>query len=125
MLNARQYGWLSLMTLFTFIAFGGMPRRILMNARLSTIRYIQFIFRISCLNCADYLYSTYYPLDMFPLLNCQMNSWNCGWEFVLPAMGHPSDFPDVWFTVRRDVYPRQHFMFDPNYDNWRRRVDSK
>ena len=25
MLNARQYGWLSLMTLFTFVAFGGKP----------------------------------------------------------------------------------------------------
>mmetsp|Transcript_15246 Transcript_15246/g.35761 ORF Transcript_15246/g.35761 Transcript_15246/m.35761 type:complete len:81 (-) Transcript_15246:218-460(-) len=79
MLNARQYGWILTIILFSFIAFAG-----------GTV--------VDENGTVFYYFLPWTVLVIFLFF---------GFLF------------DVLFTAESS------FVFDPNYDNWRRRVDSK
>mmetsp|Transcript_15247 Transcript_15247/g.35762 ORF Transcript_15247/g.35762 Transcript_15247/m.35762 type:complete len:109 (-) Transcript_15247:218-544(-) len=107
MLNARQYGWILTIILFSFIAFAG-SRAFCVIA--STIRSPESILT-SVSNCG---HTGGTVVDE----NGTVFYYFLPWTVLVIFLFFGFLF-DVLFTAESS------FVFDPNYDNWRRRVDSK
>jgi hypothetical protein len=118
MLNVRQYAWVSLIVLFSFIAFAG-TIHFCYHFFFSLFSLCGFTSRSLCI---------YYPKNEFPYILFGLFSISAGvveetyyylpWTVLVIFLVFALIF-DVLFTAESS------FVFDPNYDNWRRRVDSK